>query len=91
MEVARQRVGLDLVQPDSLPVRNDLVLEERIGTVPGAAGAVSTGREKEGGGVRRGPRALHSAQKPKAPFITPRFVSCNFLQQMKYSCGLDNQ
>lgn len=37
VEVARQRVRLDLVKPESLSVRDNLVLEERIRSVTGAA------------------------------------------------------
>lgn len=37
VEVARQGVCPDLVQPESLSVRNNLVLKERIRPVSGAA------------------------------------------------------
>lgn len=52
MEVACQGVGLDLVQPESLPVRDDLVLEERIRTIPRAGNEASA--HENGRGGRRG-------------------------------------
>lgn len=74
MEVACHRVGLDLVQSQSLSVRDNLVLEERIRPVSGAE------QEKRAGGraaARRGVSVSYGRDARTADYVTVRRLRSN--------------